>query len=82
MRNSFALKRIYLQEPLKLQLKVFMEEVQQQLMLPTIRSYLKLYTTMPLDKMAGFMEMPVEEFRNHLLAFKHKVTPGVERVLG
>ena len=30
-----------------------MDEVQQQLMLPTIRSYLKLYTTMPLDKMAG-----------------------------
>ena len=60
-------------EPLKLQLKVFMEEVQQQLMLPTIRSYLKLYTTMPLDKMAGFMEMPPEEFRNHLLAFKHKM---------
>merc|ERR1711962_523941 len=56
-----------------LQLKVFMDEVQQQLMLPTIRSYLKLYTTMPLDKMAGFMEMPPEEFRNHLLAFKHKM---------
>merc|ERR1712083_1173204 len=50
-----------------------MQEVQQQLMLPTIRSYLKLYTTMPLDKMAGFMEMPPEEFRNHLLAFKHKM---------
>ena len=61
------------QEPLKLQQKVFMEEVQQQLMLPTIRSYLKLYTTMPLDKMAGFMEMQEEEFRNHLLAFKHKM---------
>lgn len=60
-------------EPLRLQLKVFMEEVQQQLMLPTIRSYLKLYTTMPLEKMAGFMEMPPEEFRNHLLAFKHKM---------
>ena len=61
-------------EPLRLQLKVFMDEVQQQLMLPTIRSYLKLYTTMPLDKMAGFMEMPAEEFRNHLLAaFKHKM---------
>merc|ERR1719350_2664165 len=41
--------------------------------LHTIRSYLKLYTTMPLDKMAGFMEMPPEEFRNHLLAFKHKM---------
>ena len=60
-------------EPLRLQLKVFMDEVQQQLMLPTIRSYLKLYTTMPLDKMTGFMEMPAEEFRNHLLAFKHKM---------
>lgn len=60
-------------EPLRLQLKVFKDEVQQQLMLPTIRSYLKLYTTMPLDKMAGFMEMPAEEFRNHLLAFKHKM---------
>merc|ERR1712037_611751 len=59
-------------EPLRLQLKVFMDE-EQQLMLPTIRSYLKLYTTMPLDKMAGFMEMPPEEFRNHLLAFKHKM---------
>merc|ERR1712113_1375275 len=42
-------------------------------MLPTIRSYLKLYTWVPLDKMAGFMEMPPEEFRNHLLAFKHKM---------
>jgi translation initiation factor 3 subunit L len=60
-------------EPLRLQLKVFMDEVQQQLMLPTIRSYLKLYTTMPLDKMAGFMDQPPEEFRNHLLAFKHKM---------
>jgi len=60
-------------EPLRLQLKVFMEEVRQQLMLPTIRSYLKLYTTMPLEKIAGFMEMPTDEFRNHLLAFKHKM---------
>lgn len=60
-------------EPLRLQMKVFMGEVKQQLMLPIIRSYLKLYTTMPLDKMAGFMDMAPEEFRNHLLAFKHKM---------
>jgi len=60
-------------EPLRLQLKVFMEEVQQQLMLPTIRSYLKLYTSINLEKMAVFMEMPPEEIRNHLLAFKHKM---------
>jgi len=60
-------------EPLRLQLKVFMEEVQQQKVLPTIRSYLKLYTTMPLDKMAGFMELQPEDFRDNLLAFKHKM---------
>jgi len=70
--NSFDGDSLH-KEPLRLQLQVFMQEVQQQLMLPTIRSYLKLYTTMPLDKMAGFMEMPPEEFRNHLLAFKHKM---------
>ena len=50
-----------------------MEEVQQQKVLPTIRSYLKLYTTMPLDKMAGFMELQPEDFRDNLLAFKHKM---------
>merc|ERR1719259_1592404 len=60
-------------EPQRLQLRVFMEEVSQQRMCPTIRSYLKLYTTMPLDKMAGFMNMSPEIFRNHLLAFKHKM---------
>jgi len=60
-------------EPARLQLQVFMEEVKQQQMLPTIRSYLKLYTTMPLDKLAGFMDMAPEEFRNYLLAFKHKM---------
>jgi len=71
--DNLTNSEIHHKEPLRLQLKVFMEEVQQQLMLPTIRSYLKLYTTMPLDKMAGFMDMPTEEFRNHLLAFKHKM---------
>jgi len=60
-------------EPARLQLQVFMEEVKQQLTLPTIRSYLKLYTTMPLDKLAGFMDMAPEDFRNYLLAFKHKM---------
>ncbi|OPL32860.1 eukaryotic l translation initiation factor 3 subunit, partial [Mytilus galloprovincialis] len=44
-------------EPFMLQHKVFIDEVQQQILLPTIRSYLKLYTTLPLSKLAGFMEM-------------------------
>ena len=28
---------------------------------------------MPLDKLAGFMDMAPEDFRNYLLAFKHKM---------
>lgn len=60
-------------EPFQQLAKVFMEEVQQQLTLPTIRSYLRLYTTMPVSKMAAFLEMPETEFRTHLLCFKHKM---------
>jgi len=60
-------------EPFQQLAKVFMDEVQQQLTLPTIRSYLRLYTTMPVSKMAAFLEMSEEDFRTHLLCFKHKM---------
>ncbi|XP_022253982.1 eukaryotic translation initiation factor 3 subunit L-like [Limulus polyphemus] len=60
----------YHKQPFVLQLKVFMDEVQQQLMLPTIRSYLKLYTTMPISKLAAFLDMDEDKFRTHLLCFK------------
>ncbi|XP_022105099.1 eukaryotic translation initiation factor 3 subunit L-like [Acanthaster planci] len=60
-------------EPFSLQMKVFREEIQQQLAIPTIRSFLKLYTTMPISKLAAFLEMSEEDFRTHLLCFKHKM---------
>ncbi|XP_002736781.1 eukaryotic translation initiation factor 3 subunit L [Saccoglossus kowalevskii] len=60
-------------QPFTLQLKVFMEEVNQQIMIPTIRSFLKLYTTMPISKLATFLELNDDDFRNHLLCFKHKM---------
>lgn len=63
----------YHKEPFFLQLKVFLDEVQQQIMLPNIRSYMKLYTTMPISKLAAFLNMEEEEFRTHLLCFKHKM---------
>lgn len=62
-----------------------MDEVIQQKMLPTIRSYLKLYTTLPLNKLATFMcsstrpeenwdlEKEVAGLSIHLLCFKHKM---------
>ncbi|KAJ8957045.1 hypothetical protein NQ314_006604 [Rhamnusium bicolor] len=45
----------YSKEAIQHQTAVFMDEVAQQKMLPTIRSYLKLYTTLPLSKLATFM---------------------------
>ncbi|RZF34035.1 hypothetical protein LSTR_LSTR013430 [Laodelphax striatellus] len=65
------------------QVQVFMDEVRQQKMLPTIRSYLKLYTTLPISKLAIFMsegdiseeelKKNVEDLKIHLLCFKHKM---------
>lgn len=40
-----------------LQLKVFLDEVQQHHLLSTIRSFLRLYTTLPIQKLAAYMEM-------------------------
>ena len=45
----------YLMEPYNQQLKVFMDEVQQQLLITDIRSFLKLYTTLPISKLASFI---------------------------
>lgn len=55
------------------QLKVFLKEAAHQELLPTIRSYLKLYTTLPISKLASFMDLPEEELITHLMCFKHKM---------
>ena len=62
----------YNQEAYRVQMKLFLNEVHQQAFLPTVRSYLKLYTTMPIAKLAGFLNMSKEQFLTHLLLFKHK----------
>jgi translation initiation factor 3 subunit L len=53
-----------------LQLKWFLHEVRQCQALPTIRSYLKLYTSIPVDKLARFCNIPVDRFREHMLSLK------------
>ena len=39
---------------------------------PTIRSYLKLYTTMDLKKLAGFLEVEPDQLRSWLLINKQR----------
>ncbi|XP_055701323.1 eukaryotic translation initiation factor 3 subunit L isoform X2 [Phlebotomus papatasi] len=71
----------YVKDPMEHQIEVFMDEVRQQQDLPTIRSYLKLYTTLPLAKLASFMdqnghdpeERKIANLLIHLLCFKHKM---------
>ncbi|KAK9880836.1 hypothetical protein WA026_013162 [Henosepilachna vigintioctopunctata] len=76
----------YSKNAIKRQTIIFMDEVKQQKMLPTIRSYLKLYTTLPLSKLATFMaqnsrhndgkwdlDKEMQSLIIHLLCFKHKM---------
>jgi len=61
------------QEAYRLQLRLFLQEVQQQKVLPTIRSFLKLYTTIGIPKLAALLEETDEgSFREHLQCLKHK----------
>jgi len=41
------------------------------------RSYLKLYTTIPVSKLANFMEMSEADFRRSILSLKHRSTEQV-----
>ncbi|CAN0419361.1 unnamed protein product [Ascophyllum nodosum] len=55
-----------------MQTQLFMEEARQQLLFPQIRSYLKLYTTIGLDKISRFNDMDEEQFSAQLVSMKHK----------
>ncbi|KAJ3409449.1 hypothetical protein HDU80_000977 [Chytriomyces hyalinus] len=54
------------------QLKPFLTEVRQHHLIATIRSYLKLYTSLKVDKLASFVGKTSEELRTELLVYKHK----------
>ena len=62
-------------EPLNRQCNAFLEGIESQINLPILRGYLKLYTTLPIKKLAGFMDVPeteadMDSFIGKLLAFK------------
>lgn len=56
-----------------------MEEVKQQILFPQIRSYLKLYTTIGLEKIARFNDLDEEQFSAQLVSMKHKLTQVCRR---
>lgn len=59
-------------DPVEHQLAIFMDEVKTNMWSPTLKSYLKLYTTMDLKKLAGFLEVEPDKLRNRLLVNKQR----------
>lgn len=59
-------------DPVEHHLRIFMDEVKNNMMSPTVKSYLKLYTTMDLKKLAGFLEVEPEKLRCWLLVNKQR----------
>jgi len=59
--------------PTQHQCRVFLEDADQQIQLPIIRSYLKLYSTMPVEKLADFLNLKEDEFIPQLMCLKTKM---------
>jgi len=59
-------------DPIEHHLSIFMEEVKNNMWSPTVRSYLKLYTTMDIKKLAGFLEIDADTLRGWLLVNKQR----------
>ena len=64
--------RNFHQDAFKCQQKLFLKHVQQDPRLPALRQYLKLYTSISLQKLAGMMDLPVAELEVLLLGLKSK----------
>ncbi|MCJ1350871.1 MAG: hypothetical protein MMC33_000852 [Icmadophila ericetorum] len=59
-------------DPVDHHCNIFMEEVRNNMYSPTVKSYLKLYTTMDLKKLAGFLDVEPEKLRGWLLVNKQR----------
>jgi len=60
-------------EPTVRQWKVLEDELEIQSKIPGTRRYLKLYTTMPLSKLAGFLDVTEQELVSLLMTAKYKL---------
>jgi len=57
--------------------QTFVRDAAHTSLLPTLRSFLKLYTTIPVSKLARFLDVSVDACRTQLLAYKQQ-----SRVIG
>ncbi|XP_073308744.1 uncharacterized protein [Primulina huaijiensis] len=62
----------YNQDAYRLQLKLFLYEVKQQHLLSGVRTFLKIYSTISLGKLATYMDIDEPTLRTILITYKHK----------
>ncbi|KAB2629602.1 eukaryotic translation initiation factor 3 subunit L-like [Pyrus ussuriensis x Pyrus communis] len=62
----------YNQDAYRLQLKLFLYEVKQQQLLSGVRTFLKVYSSISVGKLASYMEVDEAKLRTILLTYKHK----------
>mmetsp|Transcript_359 Transcript_359/g.453 ORF Transcript_359/g.453 Transcript_359/m.453 type:complete len:577 (-) Transcript_359:338-2068(-) len=60
------------QDAIKQQMRLFREDVTNQLHLPKIRSYLKLYSTLSLEKLSRFTGLDENTLKCQLVSLKHR----------
>jgi len=60
------------QEAYHLQLHIFLKNVRLQSRLPTLQTFLKLYSTIEISKIASFLETDDQSIRASLFALKHR----------
>ncbi|CAI0408507.1 unnamed protein product [Linum tenue] len=62
----------YNQDAYRLQLKLFLSEVRQQELLVGARTFLKVYSTISLGKLANYLDVDESTLRMILMTYKHK----------
>jgi translation initiation factor 3 subunit L len=75
-----SLDNINLNEAHQRQYHLFLQEVRQQKFLPTMRSYMKLYTSIKVVKLAQLCEMDEEALQEQLLCVIHKTRQKVRQI--
>lgn len=68
-------------EPAQRHLSLFLSDVRAQAPVPTLRSFLKLYTSLDANKLAGFLDADEEEMVQQLMVMK-QASRSVSRVEG
>lgn len=66
-------------EALRYQQSLFLAEVKQQSRIPLLRSYLKLYSSIGMEKLASFLQCSEDDLRSQLLSYKVKTQSSASR---